>query len=70
MVYKFFHKKSASLADKFAISSGVKFLLNQQLANELHKAIIEKAKRKRVYSSFEDNIIQCVELADMQLISK
>ena len=42
---------------------------NQQLADELHKPIIRKFKRRRVYSSFKDNIWS-VDLADMQLISK
>ena len=42
---------------------------NQQLANELHKPIIRKFKKRKVYSSFKDNI-WCVDLADMQLISK
>ena len=58
MVYKFFDKKSKG--------SGLK---NQQLANELHKPIIRKFKKRRVYSSFKDNIWG-VDLADMQLISK
>ena len=42
---------------------------NQQLANELHKQITRKLKKRRVYSSFKDNIWG-VDLADMQLISK
>ena len=42
---------------------------NQQLANELHKPIIRKFKKRKVYSSFKDNIWD-VDLADMQLISK
>ena len=29
---------------------------NQQLANELHKPIIRKFKKIKVYSSFKDNI--------------
>ena len=41
MVYKFFDKKS--------VGSGIK--QNQQLANELHKLIITKFKRRLVYSS-------------------
>ena len=39
------------------------------LANELHKPIIRKFKKKKVYSSFRDNIWE-VDLADMQLLSK
>ena len=42
---------------------------NMQLANELHKPIIRKFKRRKVYSSFRDNIWG-VDLADMQLLSK
>ena len=42
---------------------------NQQLANELHKPIIRKFKKRKVYSSCKDNIWG-VDLADMQLISK
>ena len=42
---------------------------NQQLANELHKPIIRKFKKRKVYSSFKGNIWG-VDLADMQLISK
>ena len=45
------------------------FLQNSQLADELHKPIIRKFKRRKVYSSFKDNIWG-VDLADMQLISK
>ena len=39
---------------------------NQQLADELDKPIIWKFKRRKVYSSFRDNIWG-VDLADMQL---
>ena len=42
---------------------------NQQLADELHKPIIRKFKRLKVYSSFKDNVWGA-DLADMQLISK
>ena len=59
IVYKFFDKKSKG--------SGLKE--NQQLADELHKPIIRKFKKRKVYSSFKDNIWG-VDLADMQLISK
>ena len=48
MVYKFFDKKSSD--------SGIKSMSNQQLANELHKPIIRKFQKRKVYSSFEDNI--------------
>ena len=47
MVYKSFDKKSKG--------SGLKE--NQQLANEFHKPIIKKFTKRRVYSSFRDNIL-------------
>ena len=42
---------------------------NQQLADELHKPIIRKFKRLKVYSSFKDNVWGA-DLSDMQSISK
>ena len=42
---------------------------DQQLAEELHKPIIRKFKKRKVHSSFIDNI-SGADLADMQLISK
>ena len=42
---------------------------NEQLAEELHKPIIGKFKKRKVYSAFKDNIWGA-DLADMQLISK
>ena len=47
MVYKFFDKKSASL-DK-SKGSGIINESNYQLANELHKPIIRKFKKRKVY---------------------
>ena len=44
MVYKFFDKKSSG--------SGVATEPNYQLANELHRQIIRKFRRRKVYSSF------------------
>ena len=63
MVHKFFDKKSIGAGIKNEIKE------NQQLANELHKPIIRKLKKRKMYSSFKDNIWG-VDLADMQLISK
>ena len=63
MVYKFFDKKSKGTGTKNDIGE------NQQLANELHKPIIRKFRKRKVYSSFKENIWG-VDLADMQLISK
>ena len=62
MVYKFFDKKSSGsgLANNNE---------NIQLANELHKPIIRKFNKRKIYSSFKDNIWG-VDLADMQLLSK
>ena len=56
VVYKIFYKKSASLADKSTKGSVVAILQNKQLAEELHKPIIKKFKKRRVYSLFLDNI--------------
>ena len=42
---------------------------NMQLAEELHKQIIRKFKKREVYSGFKDNIWRA-DLADMQLIGK
>ena len=56
MVYKFFDKKT---------SVGViKSMPNQQLANELHKTNTKKFQKRKVNSSFKDNIWGA-DLADM-----
>ena len=49
--------------------SGIKSMSNQQFADELHKPIIRKFKKRKTCSSFKDNILGA-DLADMQLISK
>ena len=71
MIYKFFDKKYALLPDKSVLGSGVNIEVkhNEQLAKELHKPIIRKLKKRKVYSGFRDNI-WAADLADMQLISK
>ena len=56
MVYKFFYKKTGS-----AVS------VNEQLAEELHKPVIKKFKRK-VYARFRDNI-WASDLAEMGSLS-
>ena len=66
MVYKFFDKKSKGSCLKENLGN---LLANSQLANELHKPIIRKFEKRKVCSSFKDNIWG-VDLADMQLISK
>ena len=63
VVYNFFDKKTSG--------SGIKNenMPDQQLAEELHKSIILKFKKRKVQSPFIDNIWGA-DLADMQLISK
>ena len=61
MVYRYFDKKSTG--------ASIKSMPNEQLANELHKPIIRKFKRRKVYFLFKDNIWG-VDSADMLLISK
>ena len=61
MVYRFF--------DKTSKGSGTINESNYQLANELHKTIIRKFKKRKVYSFFRGNIWG-VGLADMQSLSK
>ena len=50
MVYKFFDKKS----NDSGVNIPLKF--NEQPAKELHKPIIKKFKKRKVYSGFKDNI--------------
>ena len=50
MVYNFFDKRSTGSG----ITNDIK--QNQQLSNELHKSIIRKFRKIKVYSSFKDNI--------------
>ena len=61
MVYKFFDKKSSG--------SSITNELNYELANEIHKLISGKFKKRKVYSSFRDNIWGA-DLADMQSLSR
>ena len=61
IVYKIFDKKSSG--------SRVATEPNYQLANELHRQIIRKFKRRKVNSSSRDNIWG-VDLDDMQSLSK
>ena len=69
MVYKFFDSKVASPGKK-SIGNGEKLTpQNEQLAEELHKTIIRKFKKRKVYSAFKDNIWGA-DLVDMQLLSK
>ena len=65
MVYKFFDSKVAPLDKK--TSKGIKN--NKILAEELHKPVIKKFNKRKVYSQFKDNIWG-VDLVDMRLLSK
>ena len=64
MVYKCFDKKSKGIG---VANNDIK--QNLQLAEELHKPIIRKFKKRKVCSGFKDNI-RGADLSDMQLISK
>ena len=59
MAYKFFDKKSTG--------SGI--ASSSILADELHKPVIKKIEKRKVYSQFKDNIWG-VDLADMQSLSR
>ena len=68
MVYKFFNKKTIGSGTTKS-SSLERVNENIKLANELHKPIIRKFNKRKVYSSFKNNIWGA-DLADMQLLSK
>ena len=57
--------------DKKSSGSGIKNenISSKELAEEVHKSITRKRKKRKVHSSFIDNIWDA-DLADMQLISK
>ena len=63
MIYKCFDKKASRSGNKNEIISNKKF------AKELHKPIIRNFKKRKVDSSFIENIWGA-DLLDMQLISK
>ena len=67
MVFKFFDKKSKGSGAKHVNTKLTS--QNEQLADELHKPIIRKFKKRKVYSAFKDNI-WAADLADMQLLSR
>ena len=71
MVYKFFDKKTkGSGVTTLAIKSAIKSIpQNEQLTDKLHKPIIRKFRKRKVYSAFKNNI-WAADLADIQLISK
>ena len=77
MVYRFFDKKSGIAGGGIANNNNINnnttnnnndIKQNYELANEVHKPIIKKFKKRKVYSGFRDNIWGA-DLADMQLIS-
>ena len=61
IVYKFF--------DKMSMGSGITRDSSLILADELHKPVIKKFNKRKVYSQFKDNMWG-VDLADMQSLSK
>ena len=75
LVYKFFDKTSADSGINMRTNNKIKQnqhpldLAKHQLAEELHKPIIKKIKKRIVYSGFTDNIWGA-DLAHMQLIKK
>ena len=66
-----FVDKACFQDDKKSMGSGDKKLKNSSLilADQLHKPVIKKFKKIKVYSQFKDNIWG-LDLADMQSISK
>ena len=68
MVYKFFDSKVAGKGN--ANHSSLERIKNNKiLAEELHKRVITKFNKRKVYSQFKDKIWG-VDLADMQSLSK
>ena len=65
MVYKFFDKKST----RSGITRNTTKSSSSILTDELHKPIIRKFNKRKVYSQFKDNIWG-VDLADMQSLSR
>ena len=57
MIYKFFDKKTGSRISVY-----------EKLAEELHKPVIKKFKRRKVYARFKDNI-WAADLAEMESLS-
>ena len=79
MVYKIFDKKATAkpsanhiIGSGIAKPSSLKRMVEPnslKLADELHKPVIKKINKRKVYSQFKDNIWG-VDLADMQSLSK
>ena len=71
MVYKFFDKKSigSGTAELSSLERIATARSSSILADELHKPIIRKFNKRKVYSQFKDNIWG-VDLAEMQSLSR
>ena len=74
MVYRYFDKKSTAEPSSLErTGSGIKKDTTKSssliLANELHKPIIKKSEKRKVYSQFKDNIWE-VDLVDIQSLSR
>ena len=59
MVYKFFNERAKGSGIKY----DKKLDENKRLAEELHQPIIKKFEKRKVYSSFKDNIWGCMFLS-------
>ena len=68
MVYNFFDKKIRRKWCQARVNTKLT-LQNQQLAEELHKPITKKFKKRKIHAAFKDNIWGA-DLAGMQLISR
>ena len=68
VVYKFFDKKSRAEPSSLERTGSV-IASSSILADELHKPIIKKFNKRKLYSQFKDNIWG-VDLADMQSLSR
>ena len=69
MVHKFFDKKTRSEMKRAERTQRVSGINNVKLADELHKPVIEKFDRRKVYSLYQDNIWG-IDLADTKLLSR
>ena len=77
MVYNFFDKKAGGNGRPLSsapLTANNEIKQNIQLADELHKRIIRKFEKRKVYSSFRDNIwgadLANAVIALLQLLSK
>ena len=63
--YDEYQRALASIAYRFCgQKTGSRVSVNEQLAEELHKPVIRKFKRRKVYMRFKDNIWEA-DLAEM-----